>query len=185
MLSPKHEEIQVDTHVSGIEPSAPVTVLYLKKAGDAVDVTYELLSGQVLKKTVFRTDEPKLAVASQTRVWPFDAQPEAFKLAAEATRIKLAYLFDPMMAVHTSDVEPLPHQISAVYEAMLPRQPLRFVLADDPGTGKTIMAGFSSANSPSGAISTDADGVLGEVRAAAIETNRARELRRLDGPPSL
>ena len=46
------------------------------------------------------------------------------------------------MAVHTSDVEPLPHQISAVYEAMLPRQPLRFVLADDPGAGKTIMAGL-------------------------------------------
>jgi superfamily II DNA or RNA helicase len=46
------------------------------------------------------------------------------------------------MAVHTSNVEPLPHQISAVYEAMLPRQPLRFVLADDPGAGKTIMAGL-------------------------------------------
>lgn len=138
----KLEEIQVDTHVSGIEPSAPVKVLYIKKAGDAVDVTYELLSGQVLKKTVFRSDEAKLEVASQARVWAFDAKPEAFKLAAEATRIKLAYLFDPMMAVHTSDVEPLPHQISAVYEAMLPRQPLRFVLADDPGAGKTIMAGL-------------------------------------------
>src|SRR6185437_9272137 len=53
-----------------------------------------------------------------------------------------AFLFDPMMAIHTSNVEPLPHQISAVYEAMLPRQPLRFVLADDPGAGKTIMAGL-------------------------------------------
>lgn len=47
-----------------------------------------------------------------------------------------------MMAVHTSDVEPLPHQITAVYESMLPRQPLRYVLADDPGAGKTIMAGL-------------------------------------------
>ncbi len=138
----KLEEIQVDTHVTGIEPSAAVKVLYVKKAGDAVDVTYELLSGQVLKKTLFRADEAKLAVASQGRVWTFDARPDAFKLAAEATRIKLAHLFDPMMAVHTSDVEPLPHQISAVYEAMLPRQPLRFVLADDPGAGKTIMAGL-------------------------------------------
>ena len=43
-------------------------------------------------------------------------------------------------AVHTSNVEPLPHQITAVYESLLPRQPLRFVLADDPGAGKTIMA---------------------------------------------
>ena len=65
-----------------------------------------------------------------------------FKLGLEAYRINLAHLFDPMMAVHTSNVDPLPHQISAVYESMLPRQPLRYVLADDPGSGKTIMAGL-------------------------------------------
>jgi hypothetical protein len=47
-----------------------------------------------------------------------------------------------VLAVHTSVVDPLPHQITAVYEAMLPRQPLRFLLADDPGAGKTIMAGL-------------------------------------------
>jgi hypothetical protein len=46
--------------------------------------------------------------------------------------IRLAHLFDPVLAVHTSLVEPLPHQITAVYEAMLARQPLRFLLADDP-----------------------------------------------------
>jgi superfamily II DNA or RNA helicase len=139
----KLDQIQVDTQVAGIEPSGPVKVLYMKMAGsDAADITYELLNGQVLKKTLFRADEAKLSLAGETRTWAFDATPESFKLAAEATRIKLAYLFDPMMAVHTSDVEPLPHQISAVYEAMLPRQPLRFVLADDPGAGKTIMAGL-------------------------------------------
>ena len=57
-------------------------------------------------------------------------------------RIRLAHLFDPVLAVHTSLVESLPHQITAVYEAMLPRQPLRFLLAADPGAGKTIMAGL-------------------------------------------
>jgi superfamily II DNA or RNA helicase len=139
----KLEDIQVDTHVTGIEPSGPVKILYVQKAGpDSVNVTYELLNGQVLKRALFRADEGKLAVESAARVWAFDARPEAFKLAAEATRIKLAHLFDPMMAVHTSDVDPLPHQIAAVYEAMLPKQPLRFVLADDPGAGKTIMAGL-------------------------------------------
>ena len=61
---------------------------------------------------------------------------------SEALRIRLAHLFDPVLAVHTSVVEPLPHQITAVYESMLPRQPLRFLLADDPGAGKTIMAGL-------------------------------------------
>src|ERR1700738_3541797 len=80
--------------------------------------------------------------ATRERPWSFDVDGDAFKLAVEAKRIDLAFLFDPMMAVHTSNVEPLPHQITAVYESMLPRQPLRFVLADDPGAGKTIMAGL-------------------------------------------
>ena len=56
--------------------------------------------------------------------------------------IHLAHLFDRVLAVITSVVEPLPHQITAVYECMLPRQPLRFLLADDPGASKTIMAGL-------------------------------------------
>ena len=60
----------------------------------------------------------------------------------EAERIRLAHHFDPYLAIHTSLIDPLPHQISAVYEEMLPRQPLRFLLADDPGAGKTIMAGL-------------------------------------------
>lgn len=54
----------------------------------------------------------------------------------------MAYLFDPWMAVHLSQVEPLPHQITAVYGEMSLRQPLRFLLADDPGAGKTIMTGL-------------------------------------------
>ena len=61
---------------------------------------------------------------------------------AEARRIQLAHLFDDRLAVHLSLIEPLPHQISAVYGEMLPRQPLRYCLADDPGAGKTIMAGL-------------------------------------------
>ncbi len=72
----------------------------------------------------------------------WDADGSLFRLVSEAHRIRLAYLFDPRLAVHTSLVEPLPHQITAVYECMLPRQPLRFLLADDPGSGKTIMAGL-------------------------------------------
>jgi len=63
-------------------------------------------------------------------------------LSPRPERIRLAHLFDPVLAIHTSDVRPLPHQITAVYQSMLPRQPLRFLLADDPGAGKTIMAGL-------------------------------------------
>jgi SNF2 family DNA or RNA helicase len=74
--------------------------------------------------------------------WSFEADGEDFKFAEEAYRIHVAYMLDPMMAVHISNMEPLSHQIMAVYESMLPRQPLHFVLADDPGAGKTIMAGL-------------------------------------------
>ena len=89
---------------------------------------------------------PKLAPVvlpdAPPRPWSFDGDGELFRLASEALRIRLAHLFDAALAVHTSLVEPLPHQITAVYEAMLPRQPLRFLLADDPGAGKTIMTGL-------------------------------------------
>ena len=85
---------------------------------------------------------PGLKVVEQGRPWSFDGDGALFRLVSEAQRIRLAHLFDPVLAVHTSVVEPLPHQITAVYESMLPRQPLRFLLADDPGAGKTIMAGL-------------------------------------------
>lgn len=60
----------------------------------------------------------------------------------EARRIELAYAHDPNFAVSMSGVRGLPHQIEAVYRRMLPQARLRFVLADDPGAGKTIMAGL-------------------------------------------
>ena len=73
---------------------------------------------------------------------PFDADGALFRLASEARRIRLAHLSDPWLAIHSARIEPLPHQIAAVYGEMLPRRPLRFLLADDPGAGKTIMAGL-------------------------------------------
>jgi hypothetical protein len=66
----------------------------------------------------------------------FDGDGALFRLASEAQRIRLAHLFDLVLAVHISLIEPLPHQITAVYEATLPRQPLRILLADDPGADK-------------------------------------------------
>lgn len=72
----------------------------------------------------------------------FDADGRLFRLLSEAWRIRWAHLFDRFLAVDTSLVEPLPHQVTAVYEVMLRRQPLRFLLADDPGAGKTIMTGL-------------------------------------------
>jgi SNF2 family DNA or RNA helicase len=72
----------------------------------------------------------------------FDGDGALFRLALEALRLRNAHRFDPFLAVASSRVLPLPHQITAVYGELLPRQPLRFLLADDPGAGKTIMAGL-------------------------------------------
>ena len=76
------------------------------------------------------------------RPWSFDGDGDLLRLVSEAYRINRAWLFDPYVAIATSIIEPLPHQISAVYEEMLPHQPMRFLLADDAGAGKTIMAGL-------------------------------------------
>jgi len=139
----KLEQIHKNAAISGLEPGQVVRIVTTEPVGDnALTVYYKTADGSLRERMLFRTDEAKLSLAEAGRPWAFDAPGEDFKLAAEAYRINLAHLFDPMMAVHTSNVEPLPHQITAVYEAMLPRQPLRYVLADDPGAGKTIMAGL-------------------------------------------
>ena len=109
---------------------------------EAVELTYKRPDGQVGNELLYHDDEARLEIVAQGRPWSFDGDGALFRLVSEAQRIRLAHLFDPHLAVHTSVVEPLPHQITAVYEAMLPRQPLRFLLADDPGAGKTIMAGL-------------------------------------------
>lgn len=139
----KLEEIQKDAQIRGIQGDEIVRVVQVEPVGsDALTVYYKDSQGRLGEQMLFRTDEARLALAEAGRPWAFDAPGADFKLGLEAYRITQAALFDPMMAVHTSNVEPLPHQISAVYESMLPRQPLRFVLADDPGAGKTIMAGL-------------------------------------------
>ena len=129
--------------LTGLDPTGIGSVIAVVPIADgAVQVIYRTSDGGVKERLLNRADEATLSIATVERPWSFDGDGEAFKLTVEAKRIDLAFLFDPMMAVHTSNVEPLPHQITAVYESMLPRQPLRFVLADDPGAGKTIMAGL-------------------------------------------
>src|SRR5436305_10101431 len=137
------EEITRGTAVKGILPDALVTISDVRWIGTvAVEVTYKDTAGRLGNELLYRDREPTLAIVEAGRPWSFDGDGAMFRLVSEANRIRLAYLFDPLLAVHTSLVEPLPHQITAVYGEMLARQPLRFLLADDPGAGKTIMTGL-------------------------------------------
>ena len=139
----KLEELLPNAVLRGILPDTLVTVVNVQWYGsDALELTYKTADGKVANQLLYRHDEPTLEIVEQGRPWSFDGDGALFRLVSEAQRIRLAHLFDPLLAVHTSLIEPLPHQITAVYEAMLPRQPLRFLLADDPGAGKTIMAGL-------------------------------------------
>ena len=130
--------------VLGVASDGPAEVVSVRWYGDsAVELTYKTpATGFVGSRLLYRDDEPSLEVLERGLPWSFDGDGNLFRLVSEAQRIRLAHLFDPVLAVHTSIVDPLPHQITAVYDSMLTRQPLRFLLADDPGAGKTIMAGL-------------------------------------------
>jgi hypothetical protein len=134
----KLEALQPTASVRGILPDSAVTVVNVQWFGsEALELTYKDPTGRVGNQLLYRHDEPRLEVVEAGRPWSFDGDGALFRLVSEAHRIRLAHLFDPVLAVHTSLVEPLPHQITAVYEAMLPRQPLRFLLAFDPWAGNT------------------------------------------------
>ncbi len=137
------EDLKHNASLRGLLPDCLVTVVNIQWYGsEALELTYKTPNGKVANELIYRSDEPRLDLVEQGRPWSFDGDGAMFRLVSEALRIHLAHLFDPVLAVHTSLVDPLPHQITAVYGEMLPRQPLRFLLADDPGAGKTIMAGL-------------------------------------------
>ena len=137
------EDITVGSHLTGIAGSEPVSVVAVQWYGtNVIEITYKNSMGVPGTQLLYREDEESIHVKGDHLPWSFDADGDRVRLASEAYRISLAHLFDTYLAVHTSSVEPLPHQISAVYQEMLPRLPLRFVLADDPGAGKTIMTGL-------------------------------------------
>src|SRR5437588_9498891 len=139
----KLEELTRGATVKGILPDALITVVDVQWHGDmAITLTYRDAAGRLGNEILYRDREPSIEIATVGRPWSFDGDGSLLRLVSEAYRIHLAYLFDPLLAVHTSLVEPLPHQITAVYGEMLPQQPLRFLLADDPGAGKTIMTGL-------------------------------------------
>lgn len=138
----KLEDIRVGSQLTGVVGDKVVTAVAVEWFGNyALTLTYRTEDNVLGETMLYRDMEPNLRLVSSSQ-WTFDADPSELKLVSEAYRINLAHLFDPYLAVRTSAIDPLPHQISAVYQNMLPKMPLRYVLADDPGAGKTIMAGL-------------------------------------------
>lgn len=139
----KLEQLRPGALVAGVVPGALVTVIGAQWRGpDALELFFQDGAGRADSQLVGRDDEARLEAGDESNGRLFDGDGARFRLVCEARRIRLAHLFDPHLAVHASQVDALPHQITAVYGDLLPRQPLRFLLADDPGAGKTVMTGL-------------------------------------------
>lgn len=119
----------------------PVELLVITPLAGVVKLTGAgQRTGQVHQR-VLHPDQIALLEASP-EAEPFDGNPLHFKLGVEAARLGLAYEYDPYFSLSIARVDPLPHQLEAVYDYFLKLPRIRFLLADDPGAGKTIMAGL-------------------------------------------
>jgi len=137
------QSIKPGDRLKGLIPGEAIQIITTQPVGDdAIEVYYRKNDSSLGQQLLYADSLSNLSIETEKLPWKFDANAAQVRLTSEAYRIKLAHLFYPHLAVHTSLIEPLPHQITAVYGEMIPRQPLRFLLADDPGAGKTIMSGL-------------------------------------------
>lgn len=136
-------QLQPDTVIEGPFWPEPVRVLRVRDHGSAVQIeAVGIVASRYYNQTI-PTEQIEAQVRQRSeQVYSFDAEPKLFRLAVEGLRTHLAHAFDPQFAVSVSQVDPLPHQLDAVYRHMLPLPRIRLLLADDPGAGKTVMAGL-------------------------------------------
>ena len=136
------DDLTAGRRLAGVVADSEVVVVAAEIHGaSSATLTYRTGGGQLGERVVTTDDLNTISEVAQRR-WTFDGDGAAFRLASEARRMKWAHLSDPFAAIDTSNIEPYPHQIEAVYNRFLTQKPLRFLLADDPGAGKTIMAGL-------------------------------------------
>ncbi|MGI6209672.1 MAG: helicase-related protein [Anaerolineae bacterium] len=136
------EEIAAGDVVAGLEPDEHVEVRRLTPFGSRVLLEGVGVNSRREIRRPLDQEELKQLTKVRGNEYSFDGDPEAFLLGAEAQRIRIAHQFDPLFAVSSSIVDVLPHQVEAVYRYLLPLPRIRFLLADDTGAGKTIMAGL-------------------------------------------
>src|SRR5204863_5456162 len=119
----------------------PVEVLALVPLGESVKIIGRGLQTGLTRDPVLTPDQLALLTISADQE-SFDGDARLFRLGVEAHRLGLAFEYDPFFSLSIARVDPLPHQLEAVYGYFLKLPRIRFLLADDPGAGKTIMAGL-------------------------------------------
>lgn len=135
--------IKIGQIVKTLIPNEAVTINQIQPLGSMVSLKYTgVNTNRVNTKVITKEQFESLEVLAEEGTFNFNGDPVRFSLFAEAERINSAYQFDPLFAVNCSIVDPLPHQVEAVYKFLLPLPKIRFLLADDTGAGKTIMTGL-------------------------------------------
>lgn len=135
--------IETGNIIKNLSPTEAVVIDKIRQLGSKYSLSYTGVNTNKRGSKIL--DEQQMAsleVLTSDGEFNFKGDPEKFVLFAEAERINSAYQFDPLFAINCSVVDPLPHQVEAVYKYLLPQPKIRFLLADDTGAGKTIMTGL-------------------------------------------
>lgn len=129
--------------VNGLIPNEAAQITKIKGLGSKFSVSYIGVNSNMAGNKVLTAEQVEaLSVVTTDGEFNFKGDAEKFVLYTEAERVNSAYQFDPLFAINCSVVDPLPHQVEAVYKYLLPQPKMRFLLADDTGAGKTIMTGL-------------------------------------------
>src|SRR5689334_7404174 len=135
------DQLKPNVIVRGSIFPEPVQILVVVPMGTSVKLIGKGLKTNQVHEPVLSHEQLAQLVSSPEKE-PFDGDPLRFRLGIEALRLGLAYEYDPYFSLSIARVDPLPHQLEAVYDYFIKLPRIRFLLADDPGAGKTIMAGL-------------------------------------------
>src|SRR5437867_1234531 len=135
------EQLKPNVIVRGAIFPEPVQVILVVPMGNSVKLIGKGLTSGKVHEPILNPEQLASLDATPEKE-PFDGDATRFRLGVEALRLGLAYEYDPYFSLSIARVDPLPHQLEAVYDYFIKLPRIRFLLADDPGAGKTIMAGL-------------------------------------------